>query len=349
MDKYFTKSSLRIFGLSFLIVFVASVLLNLGVSISLPGGKRDDKTAEMPIEKVKKLLNEKKNYFQLKKQSNIISSAFADEIKANPTAYSVVDFGTGEIVAEKNGDQRLPIASITKIMTAVVALDLAKEDEEFYISEDSADQIPTKIGVVSGERMTLKELLNASLLTSANDATEAIREGIDEKYGGEVFIDAMNLKAKNIGLNDTSYSNPQGFDGYSNYSTARDLAVLSHYAMLNYPTIREIAIKDYQYLPEDPNHKQFDLQNWNGLIGVYPGAQGIKIGSTEAAGKTTAVMATRQGKTIIAIVLGAPDILERDLWAAELLDYGFTKTAGISKANITEEDLMNKYSTWKYW
>ena len=110
-----------------------------------------------------------------------------------------------------------------------------------------------------------------------------------------------------------------------------------------------IVTKDSTHLAANEHHKQFDLYNWNGLIGVYPGVQGIKIGNTGDAGKTTLVYATRGGKKMVAVVLGAPGTLERDLWAAKLLDYGYEQTLALPRINVTEEQLTAKYSTWQYW
>lgn len=267
----------------------------------------------------------------------------------NASAYLVMNFDTGEIIAEKNSTKKLPIASLTKIMTAVVALDLAGPDEYFKISQDAANIVPTKIGVVSGEKMSVKELLYAVLLTSANDAAEAIKEGVNQKYGGDIFIKAMNEKASVLGLENTSFDNPQGFDGQKNYSTARDLAILSHYALTNYPLIPQIVKDDYEFLAADKNHKQFDLYNWNGLIGVYPNASGVKIGNTGKARVTTIVLAEREGKRVLSVLLGAPGVLERDLWTAQLLDIGFKTGFGLPPIKITEAELKRKYSTWRYW
>ncbi len=301
------------------------------------------------FEQIKPKLQEKVNSFKLKKSTSLIPQAIAaaDYDKAN--SYSVVDLDTGEVLAEKNGDVQYSIASVTKVMTAVVALDLASPDEEFIVTQHAADIIPTKIGVVPGQKMTLEELLNASLLTSANDATEVIREGIDAKYGEHVFIDAMNEKARFLGMNNTSFANPQGFDDPDHYSTSHDLAILAHYAVNNYPMIRTIVEKDYEFLAENTDHKQFDLYNWNGLLGVYPQAYGIKIGNTGDAGVTTMVASKRGGKNIAVILLGAPGVLERDLWASQLLDVGYEKTLSLEPVQVTEQELQDKYSSWQYW
>jgi serine-type D-Ala-D-Ala carboxypeptidase (penicillin-binding protein 5/6) len=293
-------------------------------------------------------LKEHKNSYNIKTKTSFIQSANASEDNFKLNSYAVINYETGDVIAESNLDRKVSIASVTKIMTAVVALDLVEENELITITKNAARQIPTKIGVVPGEKMKLSELLDALLLTSANDAAEAIKDGVDAKYGEEVFIRAMNEKARFLGMNDSSFTNPQGFDARNHYSTAKDLAILSHYALENYRYIKDSVAKDYMFLPEDGNHKQFDLNNWNGLIGVYPGADGIKIGNTGRAGKTTIVTAEREGKKVLVVLLGAPGIIERDLWAAKLLDLGFEEF-GIESADVTEEKLLAKYATWKYY
>lgn len=329
---------------------ILSILLALVVLTafgSLP--KVPTQKAEQDVfQQITSQLKERKNSYSIKQKTSFIQSANASENNFNLNSYAVIDYETGEVISESNLEKQVSIASVTKIMTAVVALDLADENELITITRNAARQIPTKIGVVPGEKMKLSELLDALLLTSANDAAEAIKDGIDAKYGEEVFIRAMNEKAKFLGMKDSSFTNPQGFDSRNHYSTAKDLSLLSHYALENYPFIKRSVAKDYAFLPKDENHKQFDLNNWNGLIGVYPGADGIKIGNTGRAGKTTIVTAEREGKKILVVLLGAPGIVERDLWAANLLDLGFEEF-GIESAEITEEKLLAKYATWKYY
>jgi len=299
------------------------------------------------LREIRPRLEQKINNFRLTKTIEVIPAAQATSVSDNSTAYAVIDYDTGEIISDKNLSQRLPIASLTKIMSAVVALDLSSPEEYFSVSHRAAAMIPTKIGVVPGQKMMLGELLPAALLTSANDAAEVIMEGVDAKYGQAVFVEAMNMKAEFLGLKNTHFANPQGFDNEDNYSTVEDLAILSHYALTSYPLIAEIVKKDYQFLESDGNHKQFDLYNWNGLVDVYPNVFGVKIGNTNLAGTTTVVAAEREGKRILAVLLGTPDILERDLSASQLLDLGFEKKFNLAPVNVTEDDLRVKYATWK--
>jgi len=338
-------------------ILFAQILI-LGVSFCLlfagvlqTGSQTHETTARQNIfeSEVAPKLKKFPNTYSLKPKNgfSFVPTAQASGEYLSANAYIAVDLDSGEILLEGNREARVSIASLTKIMTSVVVLDLVTPDSKFVVSENAASQIPTKIGVVAGEEMELSELLHAALLTSANDAVEVIKEGVDVKYGEEVFIKAMNEKAKFIGLENTSFDNPQGFDGQENYSTASDLAILSHYALTHYPLITEIVKKDYEFISANSYHKQFDLYNWNGLIGVYPNTSGIKIGSTGRAGKTTVVVSERDGKQVLAVLLGAPGILERDLWAAALLDDGFVKL-GLDPVGVTEEDLYTKYATWQY-
>lgn len=356
-----TRSRWKIFLLSLIAQFAVTAFLHLGVRVPkalnfLSLNKEGLKSAEVftgeprldVLEKIKPYLKKQENNFHLLKQESLVPQVLASSLAESAQAFIVVDLGSGNILEEKNSSQKLPVASLTKIMTAVVALDLAAPNELFEVSLKASEKEPTTIGVVEGERMSLQELLRAALMTSANDATEVVKEGINQKYQQDVFIWAMNYKAQVLNLEKTSFANPQGFDHQKNFSSASDLAVLSAYALKNYPLISEISSQNYQFLPEDQNHKQFDLYNWNGLLGVYPGVFGLKIGNTGQAGYTTVVTAKRDNREVLVVLLKAPGVLERDLWASQLLDLGFEKL-GLTPIGITEADLQDKYSTWKYW
>lgn len=350
----FSSLNLKIFWLSFIPVFVIVILQHIGVrppELNIFSSVKTNLEIRKNIwETIKSKLNKNKNLFNLQKNTSFVPRSFASSYEdyENANAYLVFDYDTGNVITSKNINTKLPIASLTKVATAVVALDLADKNELFTVSEKAAAITPTKIGVVPYEKMSLYELLNALLLTSANDAAWVIKEGIDYKYGEEVFIKAMNEKAKFLKLRNTNFENPMGFDGLNHYSSVEDLAILTRYALEQYPVISEIVKKDYVYLPQNINHKQFDLYNWNGLINVYPNVMGVKIGNTDDAGHTSIVMAERKGKKLLAVILGAPGVLERDLWISNLLDYGFEITLGLPRIFITEEQLFAKYNTWQY-
>lgn len=341
-----TFTNLKIFWISLVGVFLMVALPYLGFR---PQGLISPKPTINVWSTIESKLNQKTNHIKIKKPAALITPTWASPDFTQASAYGVVDFDQGEILLSKNLSQRLPIASLTKLMTAIITLDLTTSEDQFTISSAAASIQPTKMGLVVGQTWNRNELLTALLLTSANDAAEALKEGINQKYGDSVFIKAMNEKAKILGLKNTSFSNPQGFDDPTNFSSVEDLATLSHFAITNYPLIREIVEKDYQFYAANSQHKQADLYNWNGLMGVYPGLKGIKIGNTEEAGVTTIVLAQRQGKNILTVLLGAPGVLQRDLWAAELLDLGFSQLANLPPVGITEKTLQQKYSSWQYW
>ncbi|HKC14499.1 MAG TPA: D-alanyl-D-alanine carboxypeptidase family protein [Patescibacteria group bacterium] len=339
----------NIFIFTFLLVFFLTVIQkinpdfkNLSLVSPIPA---QNQTFKEILPKLQSVPND----FKLKKESSIIETTFASSAFDNASSYIAVDFDTGTVIAEKNISKPLPIASLTKIMTAVVALDLAKSQEQIVISRNATNEEPTKIGVVENQTMTVEELLSAMLMTSANDAAAALKDGVNNKYKSPIFIDSMNKKASIIGLKNTNFSNPQGFDNSKNYSSTEDLAILTRYALKNYSTIKNIVDKDYRFIAANNNHKQFDLYNWNGLLGVYPGVSGVKIGNTDEAGYTTVVMSERNGKKIIVVLLGTPGVLERDLWASQLLDFAFQKSANLVPVSVSEVSLRQKYSTWKYW
>jgi D-alanyl-D-alanine carboxypeptidase len=286
--------------------------------------------------------------FALHNETNLIPSAHAASLYDTASSYIAIDFTSGNIIEQKNENKSVPIASLTKLMSAAVALDLMNQNETITISASAPKVSPTKIGVVSGQKLTLKELLEAMLMTSANDAAQAVKDGVNAKYHGDIFVRAMNEKAQSLGLTQTHFSNPQGFDG-NNYSSAHDLAILTQYVLTHYPLIDQIVRKDYVFIPATDQHKQFDLYNWNGLLGVYPGAYGVKIGNTDNAGYTTIVIAKRNDKTVLSVLLGAPGILKRDLWTSSLLDDAFASADHLSPAHITSADLEAKYATWHYW
>lgn len=341
----------KLFLATLIAQFAIAFMLHLGVRLPeifnflvLTGPKTNASLASPFGDRLK----EKSNSFFLKKPVSLMSSVYASADFTQAKAYVTVDSDSGQILDGRNEETRVPIASLTKIMTALIGLDLAPADQQFTVRGDAARVEPTSIGVVEGQKMSLDELLHAALMTSANDGVQVIKDGIDEQYGAGTFVRAMNDKAQFLGLKNTHFQNPQGFDNPGNYSTADDLAVLTHYALTNYPEIADIVKTDYRFLPADGNHKQFDLYNWNGLLGVYPGVEGMKIGNTDDAGYTTVVVARRDGHKLITVVLGAPGVVERDMWAAQALDEGFAKY-GLNPVNVTEAQLKAKYATWKYW
>ena len=297
-------------------------------------------------EMAEKKLTHLKGSYSLHMPSSLLSQAHAASVYENARAYIAIRYDSGDVLEQKNANESLPIASLTKIMSAVVALDLLTPTDQITISPTAPMVIPTKIGVDTGERMSLNDLLQAMLMYSANDAAQAINDGIDARYGRGTFIKAMNEKARILGLTHSHFVNSQGFDDPAHYSSASDLAKLSHFALSNYPLISQIVNQQYTVEPATTAHKEYDLPNWNGLLGVYPGVSGVKIGNTGDAGYTTVVTAERGGKKILVVVLGTPGVLQRDMWTAALLDDTFSQVYNLSPIAVTPYQLQAKYASW---
>lgn len=261
-------------------------------------------------------------------------------------SYIVVD-GDGNVVLAQDPDSKRSPASLTKLMTSMVALDLVGEDEIFTVPKESVNLEPTILMVSEGEKFLVRELLEGALITSANDAADVLARGVAKKLGGsrEVFVKLMNQKAQNLGLANTVFANPTGYDDPAQFSTPRDLARLSQYALENYPRIKELVATKSSRLDKTATHKSFELPNWNALLGVYPGVSGVKIGYTEGAGYVTIVTAERDGKRLEVVLLGAPDRRARDFWATQLLNSAFSEV-GIKPFRVTLPMLKLREAEW---
>ncbi|MFC1700330.1 D-alanyl-D-alanine carboxypeptidase family protein [Patescibacteria group bacterium] len=228
----------------------------------------------------------------------------------------LVDISSGEIIFEKNAYEQRPVASLVKIMTAVVALEHKNLDEEIIISKEAAEVGENVMGVSEGEVYTLEELLYGLMLNSGNDAAYAIAEGVAGDL--DTFKKWMNLKAKELNLHDSYFGCPSGLhDG--TYSTAVDLVKLSRYAMKN-ETFREIVNTYELEFPYSEKHNYIYLWNQTNLLTTYPGVGGIKTGYTEEAGLCLVTYAENEGKELTGVVLNSFD---RKGDMILMLDFGF--------------------------
>lgn len=260
----------------------------------------------------------------------------------------VLDFDTGEVIWSMNLNQKIATASLSKLATVTTALDIAGGDAPVLVTQAAADEIPTKIGLAQGESLTLNDAVAAAVMTSANDSAEAIAGSLGQSLGGgeSKFMELVNLKLKKLGAVDSNFTNATGLDDSSHYSTVYDLALIAHDAKVNYPVVAGDAASIYKRLDANQNHKLYDLPNWNALLGTYPGVDGLKIGYTEAAGYSTIVTAQRDGHRLMAIVVGANSIEDREKAAATLLNYGFEKY-GIAVYQVNQLDLTKRFNDWK--
>ena len=231
----------------------------------------------------------------------------------------LMDADYGLILYEKDADRRLPMASTTKIMTALTALAHASGDTVITVPPDAVGVEGSSVYLAAGEKLTLCDLLYALLLQSANDAAAAIAIGIGGSIAG--FADLMNAEAARLGLTDTHFANPHGLDAEEHYTTARELAIITR-AALDVPLIRQIVGTVKATVPQGDQPDARLLVNHNRLLRSYDGAIGVKTGFTKKSGRCLVSAAERDGVRLIAVTLNAPDDW-RDHTA--MLDYGFAQ------------------------
>jgi D-alanyl-D-alanine carboxypeptidase (penicillin-binding protein 5/6) len=227
----------------------------------------------------------------------------------------MVDLNTNKILYEKNSNQRMKIASLTKIMTAIIALEHKDYNEKIYVTRHAAYIGEDTMYLTTGEVYTLKELLYGLLLNSGNDAAYAIADGVAGDTS--TFVEWMNIKAKEIGLENTEFKDPSGLDD-NTYSTAQDLIKLSRYAM-KHDLFREI-VKTYNIELTSDTHKYVYLENATNLLTSYPGVAGVKTGYTEEAGLCLVTYASNNGHEIMGVVLKS---IDRKGDMILMLDHGF--------------------------
>jgi serine-type D-Ala-D-Ala carboxypeptidase (penicillin-binding protein 5/6) len=230
----------------------------------------------------------------------------------------VADGSTGEILFEENADRRVAIASITKLMTALVTLEEARPKERVTVQGRAPSIGESTIHLRVGERISVRDLLAAALVQSANDAAFALAAHVGD---GKVrtFVRLMNERAAELGLDDTHFVRPDGLDAPGHYSTARDVLDLAREAM-EQPIIRRLVRMRGGRIAGNRS-----LYAWNDLLrtGSFPGIVGVKTGHTDAAGWSQVAAAERDGVTIYAVLLGSPTRARRNRDLAELLDWGF--------------------------
>lgn len=252
---------------------------------------------------------------------------FATEPKANARHYILADPDSGTIFAKFDQKTQVPIASTTKIMTAIVALENYNLDEVVTVSYEASVQVGADAFLLPNEKITVLNLLNCLLIKSGNDAAYALAEHInnDDETGTRKFIDKMNEKAVSLGMQNTKYDDPAGLN-VSGYSTAYDLYLITKYALKN-QTFSEIVNKKSESVSDTDKSTWHALKNSNRLVAEYqyPGAIGVKTGFMPEAGHCLVGAAKRDGHTLIAVVLSTyldtPSASADE--ARRLLDWGF--------------------------
>ncbi len=234
----------------------------------------------------------------------------------------LIDASSGQILCEKNAHSRMAMASTTKIMTALVAAQNAELDKVVSVHPSAVGVEGSSIYLFAGEKMTLRDLLCAMLLESANDAAAAIAFEVGGSIEG--FCDMMNQKAKELGLSDTHFTNPHGLYDEEHYTTAYELAKITRAALKDEDIKTVVSTKKMTIKPIEGNVRV--LHNHNKMLSMYEGAIGVKTGFTKKSGRCLVSAAERDGLTLIAVTINAPDDWNDH---KNLLDAGFNNLEAV--------------------
>lgn len=276
-------------------------------------------------------------------QSVVVFAEGNTDLGLNAKSAILMEESTGNILYESNPDERLPIASVTKVMTMLLIMEAVDSgkislDDIVTVSENAMSYGGSTMFLETGEQLTVNDMLKGIAVASANDGCVAMAEHL---AGSEsAFVDMMNEKAKELGMENTHFMNTNGLDEDDHYSSARDVAIMSrelmkHETIFNYTSIWMDTLRG----------GKFQLANTNKLIRFYDGANGLKTGSTSKALCCLSAAAKRNDMQLIAVVLGAPTSAERFASAKSLLDYGFANYA--VNTQITAGDEVQKIAVEK--
>jgi D-alanyl-D-alanine carboxypeptidase (penicillin-binding protein 5/6) len=253
-----------------------------------------------------------------------VALAFAGSARAavpNPDAraFIVVNATAGDVLASRSAHARVPVASITKLMTVLVALQHLKPDEVVTVTGAAAHVGEERIPLQAGQQIPVSDLLKGALIQSANDAADALAAAAS---GGDIprFIGWMNERAQQLGLHDTHFARADGLDAPDHVSSAHDVAVLAQVAMHS-PIVRDIVAERTDTI----ENGVVTLHTWNDLLGVFPGTIGVKTGHTDDAGWCEVAAVRASGYTIYAVILGSPTRAQRNADLEHLLTWGITQ------------------------
>lgn len=262
----------------------------------------------------------------------------AFDLKLTAQSAILIEASTGRVIWEKDADVRHYPASMTKMMTGILALEKLLPKADVVISPNAAATEDCPLEIVAGECLSADNIITGMLMESDNGAAVAIAEAVDGSVSQ--FVQRMNERAQEIGMSNTHFVNPNGLTEANHYSTARDMAKLARFAMNN-KKFREIVSTKKQVIHwEVPARQQKLAENTNKLLANYNGMNGIKTGWTKAAGGCLAASARRNGVELIAIVMQTPGPDDRFADASKLLDYGFKQVKmvkGIAKDRVSRK------------
>ncbi|WP_010284386.1 D-alanyl-D-alanine carboxypeptidase family protein [Bacillus timonensis] len=248
------------------------------------------------------------------------------DLASNAKSAILIERDTGKILYEKNSDEKLPPASMTKIMTMLLIMEALDKgsitfSEKVRTSEHAASMGGSQIFLEPGEEMTVEEMLKGIAIGSGNDASVAMAEKIAGSE--EAFVEMMNNKVKELGLKNTVFQNPTGLPAENHFSSAHDMAIMAK-ELLKYEEITKFTGKYEDYLRQDSDNK-FWLVNTNRLVRFYPGVDGLKTGFTTEAKYCLTATAEKEDMRLISVIFGAPTPKERNAQVTKMLDYGFSQ------------------------
>jgi len=238
----------------------------------------------------------------------------------NITARSAVlmDFASGRVIWAKNEQEKLPPASLTKILTAILILEKGNLEDVVTVGEKPSKVEPSALGLKPGDKITLRDLLTAILVRSANDAAIAAAEYISGSE--DEFVSQMNERAKELGALNTHFVNCHGLPAANHYSTALDIAILARYALSNPIFASIVARKKAEIRIWNKEERKLTIESTNKFLSFYPYANGIKTGYTVEAGRCLAASAKKEGWQLIAVILNSKDVWKD---AKTLFEYAF--------------------------
>ena len=274
---------------------------------------------------------------------SFITPIYANDLKLAEKAKSaiLIEASTGEILFEKNADEKLHPASMTKMMSMLLIIEaiedgVLKWDQVIQVSENASSMGGSQILLETGEKMSVLDLFKGVAIASGNDAVVALAEAVAGSESN--FVSMMNKRAKELGLTNTNFKNPHGLDDNNHYSTSRDMSIIAkelvkHDEVLKYTKVYE------DYLRENTDRKIW-LVNTNRLVRFYDGVDGLKTGYTEKAGYCMTATAMKDGMRIIAVVMGEETSKIRNQEVSEMLDYAF---AQYKVVNMLSNKNLGKY------
>ena len=255
---------------------------------------------------------------------SIVKAEEIEDLAPNATSAIMIEASTGEILFQKNANEKLAPASMTKMMSMLLIIEEIEKgnlkwDEEVTASEKASSMGGSQIFLEVGEKMTVKEMLKGIAIASGNDATVAMAERISGSE--ESFVKKMNEKAKELGLKNTNFMNTTGLDADNHHSSAYDMSLIAK-ELVKHDEILEFTGTYEDYLRADSS-SPFWLVNTNRLVRFYDGVDGLKTGFTNTAGYCLTATAKRDNMRLITVVMNEPDTAKRSSDTTKMLDYGF--------------------------